>query len=215
LSNILLYGRIILSVDHHPLWLPHVVMVHPAVVATVVLIMVVVVDAVMVGPTTVAPPTMTSGPFIEACYGVSEVCLKIGHTTNNCWHRFEEDYVPDQHTAATASSLGANQCWYTDSGATGHIIGDLDRLMMHDPYIGHDQVHAANRIAMDITHIGTSIIPTTTLPLTLNNVLHVPSAHKNLIYVHRFTIDNDTFIEFHPYFFLIKDRKMKKVLLHG
>jgi hypothetical protein len=28
-------------------------------------------------------------------------------------------------------------------------------------------------------------------------------------------LDNDTFIEFHPYFFFIKNRKMKKVLLHG
>jgi hypothetical protein len=86
---------------------------------------------------------------------------------------------------------------------------------MHDPYTGHDQVHVANGSGMDIIRIGTSIIPTTTRPLTLTNVLHVPSAHKNLIFVHRFTLDNDTFIEFHPCFFLIKDRKMKKVLLHG
>jgi hypothetical protein len=67
---------------------------------------------------------------------------------------------------------------------------------------------------MDITRIGTSIIPTNTRPLTLMNVLHVPSAQNNLIYVHRFTLDNDTYIEFHPYFFFIKDQKTKKVLLH-
>jgi hypothetical protein len=72
---------------------------------------------------------------------------------------------------------------------------------MHDPYTGHDQVHAANGSGMYITRIGTFIIPTTTLPLTLTNVLHVPSANKNLIYVHHFTLDNDTFIEFHPFFF--------------
>jgi hypothetical protein len=87
--------------------------------------------------------------------------------------------------------------------------------MMHDPYTGHDQVHVANGSGMDITCIGTSIIPTTTRPLILTNVLHVPSAHKNRIFVHRFTLDNDTCIEFHPYFFFIKDRKRKKVLLHG
>jgi hypothetical protein len=38
-----------------------------------------------------------------------QVCLKIGHTTNNCWHRFEEDYVPNQRTAAVASSLSTDQ----------------------------------------------------------------------------------------------------------
>jgi hypothetical protein len=105
--------------------------------------------------------------------------------------------------------------WYIDSGATDHIIGDLNKLTMHEPYTGADQIHAANGSGMNITRIGTSIIPTPTHNLSLNNVLHVPSAHKNLVSVHRFTLDNDTFIEFHPYFFLIKDRKMKQVLLRG
>jgi hypothetical protein len=49
----------------------------------------------------------------------------------------------------------------------------------------------------------------------LNNVLHIPSTQKNLISVHHFTLDNATFTEFHPYFFLIKDQKMRKVLLHN
>jgi hypothetical protein len=67
---------------------------------------------------------------------------------------------------------------------------------------------------MNITHIGNSIIPTPTRNLALNNVLHAPATNKNLIFLHRFTLDNDTFIEFHPYFFLIKDQKMRKVLMH-
>jgi hypothetical protein len=41
--------------------------------------------------------------------------------------------------------------------------------------------------------------------LVLNIVLHVPAATKNLISVHKFTLDNDMFIEFHPFYFLIKD----------
>jgi hypothetical protein len=106
---------------------------------------------------------------------------------------------------AAASSTSADLAWYMDSGATDYITSDLDHLTMHNPYTGHDQVHAANGSGLDITRIGTFIIPTITHPLTLTNVLHVPSANKNLICVHRFTLDNDTFIEFHPYFFLIKD----------
>jgi hypothetical protein len=85
---------------------------------------------------------------------------------------------------------------------------------MHDHYPGNDQIHAANGTVMNITRIGKTIIPTFHRDLALDNVLHVPSTHKNLIPVHRFTLDNDTFIEFHPYFFLIKDRKMRKVLQH-
>jgi hypothetical protein len=102
-----------------------------------------------------------------------------------------------------------------DSGATDHITGDLDQLTMHDDYVGTDQIHAANAKGMDITHIGKIIIPTPCRNLVLDNVLHVPASHKNLISVHRFTLENDTFIEFHPYFFLSKDRKTRKVLLHG
>jgi hypothetical protein len=77
---------------------------------------------------------------------------------------------------------------------------------MHDPYCGNDQIHAANGLGMNIARVGNSIIPTPTRDLTLNNVLHVLSYHKNLISVHRFTHDNDTFIKFHPLFH-IKDRK--------
>jgi hypothetical protein len=86
---------------------------------------------------------------------------------------------------------------------------------MHDPYTGTDQIHATNGSGMAITRIGTSLIPTSDRDLVLNNVLHVPATHKNLISIHHFTLDNNTFIEFHPYFFFIKDKKTKKVLLHG
>jgi hypothetical protein len=63
---------------------------------------------------------------------------------------------------------------------------------------------------MDINYIGNSVIPSTFHPLHLNHVLHVPRAHKYSI--HHFNLDNHTFIELHPYFFLIKDRVTKRVL---
>jgi hypothetical protein len=131
-----------------------------------------------------------------------------------CWYRYEVDSTTKLRTAALASSAITDNNWYTDSGAIDHITRDLDKLTMHDAYCGNDQIHAVNRSGMDITHIGNSIIPTPTRNLALNNVLHVPATNKNLIFIHRFTLDNDTFIEFHPYFFLIKDQKMRKVLMH-
>jgi uncharacterized membrane protein YgcG len=143
-----------------------------------------------------------------------QVCDKVGHTAKNCWYRYDDD-APAQRNAALASSSDVNNNWYTDSSATNHITGDFDKLTMHDNYSGNDQIHTANGSGMDITRIGNSIIPTPRRNFVLHNVLHVPSTHKNLIFVHRFTLDNDTFIEFHSYFFLIKDRKTRKVLLHG
>ena len=45
--------------------------------------------------------------------------------------------------------------------------------------------------------------------------LHVPSASKNLLSVHCIAIDNHVFLEFHPFFFLIKDQATKKILYRG
>jgi hypothetical protein len=144
-----------------------------------------------------------------------QVCSKFGHTAKTCWYRYEYDSTIESHTACLTSSSDVGNSWYTNSDATDHITRYLDNLTMHDTNGGHDQIHAANGSSMNIAHICTSIIPTPTRSLALNNVLHIPSTHKNLISIHRFTLDNDTFIEFHPYFFLIKDQKMRKILLHG
>jgi hypothetical protein len=36
-----------------------------------------------------------------------QMCFKKGHTAAECWHRFEEDYIPDEkHVAAATSSHG-------------------------------------------------------------------------------------------------------------
>jgi hypothetical protein len=113
------------------------------------------------------------------------------------------------------SGPDTDNAWYMDSGVTDHITGELDQLTMHEPYTGIDQIHAANDSGMAITRIGTSFIPTFDCDLVLNKVLHVPSTHKKLISVHRFTLDNYTYIEFHLFFFLIKDQKMRQVLLQG
>jgi hypothetical protein len=78
---------------------------------------------------------------------------------------------------------------------------------MHDAYTDSNQIHAVNGTGMKISHVGTSIIPTTSHNHVLNNVLHVPTAHKNIIYVHKFTLDNDMFIEFQSFYILIKDKK--------
>jgi hypothetical protein len=67
---------------------------------------------------------------------------------------------------------------------------------------------------MRITLIGNSTLYTTRV-LSLKTVLHVPSSHKNLISIHPFTRDNHAFVEYHPYFFLVKDPTTRKVLLRG
>jgi hypothetical protein len=128
-------------------------------------------------------------------------------------HRFEEDYVPKPHTTADTSSV-LDHHWYTDSDATDHITGDLDKLTMHDNYTSSDQIRARNGIGMDITRIGKTIIPTSHYNLALNNVLHVPSTEKILFPFIGLLLIMIHLLNF-THIFLIKDRKTRKVLLHG
>lgn len=86
---------------------------------------------------------------------------------------------------------------------------------MRDDYSGNDQIHTASGTGMEIQQIGQSIVRFPDHKFLLNNVLYAPKPSKNLIFVHRFTTDNDAFVEFHPNFFLVKDRATKRVLLRG
>jgi hypothetical protein len=171
-----------------------------ALAASRVLVALVTVPAVVVAAALVAAAMQETGGA-PTTRPLCQVCRKIGHTTDNCWHQFDEEYMPEPRTAGSATaSYDTDPNWYTDSGAPDHITGELDKLTMHDCYNGNDQIHVANGAGMEISRIGKSIVPTPSRNFVLNNVLHVPTAHKNLISVHRFTLDNNTFIEFHPYF---------------
>jgi histone deacetylase 1/2 len=157
-----------------------------------------------------------------------QLCERPGHTIHYCWHRFNKKFVPpspgvgrsrspgpQKSVSSIAPTYGVDTNWYLDSGATDNITNDLERLSTHDRYNGHDQVHAANGKGMRISHIGNSIVHTPQRDFSIKNVLHVPSANKNLISIHQFTSANDVFLEFHPNFFYIKDVGTKNLLLQG
>lgn len=86
---------------------------------------------------------------------------------------------------------------------------------MHDKYQGHDQVHNANGEGMKIDHIGHAIVTTPFRDIHLRNVLHAPETSKNLLSVHCIAIDNRVYLEFHPYFFLIRDEVTRNILYRG
>jgi hypothetical protein len=64
---------------------------------------------------------------------------------------------------------------------------------------------------MNINRIGKASVSTPNCNLNLNNVIHVPSAQMNLIYVHRLTADINVFLEFHLDFFLSRIKPRGKL----
>jgi hypothetical protein len=121
---------------------------------------------------------------------------------SDCWWRHGDDTddeldrnVKEVHAAAYCIDTN----WLLDSGATNHITGALNKLTVHDKYNGRDRVHTADGNGMHISHIGHSVLHTPSRPLHLKNILHVPSASKNLLSIHRLALDNHVFLEFHPF----------------
>ena len=159
-----------------------------------------------------------------------QLCERTGHTVHNRWYRFNRKYVPPSNgvggarqpgsstqksVSSAVPSYGIDSNWYMDSGSTDHITSELDKLTTRERYHGGDQILAADGKGMSISHIGKSIIRTPKRDFSFNNILHVPSAQKNLVSVQKFTTDNDVFLEFHPTFFCVKDLHTKNLLLQG
>jgi hypothetical protein len=93
-----------------------------------------------------------------------QVCGKIGHSALDFWYRFDESYISDYNNsksdAAATHGYGVDTNWYTDSVATDHITGELDKLTTKDKYKGNNQILTANGTGMDICNIDHAVINT-------------------------------------------------------
>jgi hypothetical protein len=146
--------------------------------------------------------------------GVLSGMLKKGHAATECWHRFDENYVANEKLVGAAyNSYDVDANWYTDIDVSDHITSNLEKLSVCEKYKGNDQIHTASSAGMKISHIGHTIVPTSSRYIRLNNVCHVLDAAKNLVYVHRLSQDNFVFLEFHPDYFLVTDQVTKNTIL--
>jgi hypothetical protein len=115
----------------------------------------------------------------------------------------------------SAPAHGPDLNWYPESDATHHVTFDMKNLnFKSEEFHGPDQVRIGNGKGLSIHHIGHTRLFSPTLHFDFLNVLHVPQISKNLLSVHKFTYDTNTFFEFHPNYFLLNDRRSKKLLLH-
>ena len=101
--------------------------------------------------------------------------------------------------------------WIVNFGASHHVTSQLSNLSLPQSYEGPDDIVIGDGSGLQITHIGSMYLS----PFTLNDVLCVPSIHKNLIFVPKFFRSNKTSIEFFPSYFLVKDLRTRKPILQG
>jgi histone deacetylase 1/2 len=122
---------------------------------------------------------------------------------------------PEKSVGAAYGSYGVDTNWYTNSGATDHISGEMEKLHVRDRYNGNERIHTVSGSAMDIHHIGHSVIHTPSHDLHLKNILHVPEATKSLVSTSHLAHGNHAFVEYWPNSFFVKDQDTKEVLLQG
>jgi hypothetical protein len=92
---------------------------------------------------------------------ICHLCKKIGHNMTRCWKRFDWNFT-DEKTGNNTNGPGYNvdTVWYSDIGATNHIMIELDKLVMREKYSRQEQINAANGGGMQITHVGHSTLST-------------------------------------------------------
>jgi len=91
----------------------------------------------------------------------------------------------------------------------------LTNLLVHSEYDGTDEVVIGDGSGLRVSHIGSLVFHSLTRAFQLKDTLCVPSIRKNLISVHHFTTQNNVFLEFHPFYFLVKDQITGAILFKG
>jgi hypothetical protein len=146
---------------------------------------------------------------------ICQAYLKPGHTAKKCNYRFDHAYQVEHATPTayiTAPHYSPDQSRY-DMGSTNHLKDELSNMNLKaEGYTGFEQIRAGNGKGMEIHHTSLAFLPSAYKNFSLKALLHVPQIEKNLISVNQFTKDNNVFIEFHPYYFCVKDLRIRSLL---
>ncbi|XP_076904997.1 uncharacterized protein LOC143560609 [Bidens hawaiensis] len=96
--------------------------------------------------------------------------------------------------------------WNMDMGASSHITSDPGNisspcLLPPGPiFVGNGQI-------LPVNGSGNGLYTLPNRTYKLNNIVHSPCVTKDLLYVRKFTIDNQVSVEFDPFGFSLKDLK--------
>ncbi|KAM2171732.1 hypothetical protein ACFX1R_036784 [Malus domestica] len=167
----------------------------------------------------------TTTGFIMEC----QIYGKRRHSALDCFHKANYTYQ-GQPPLSSLSAMNAQQTsqvlppnsWIVDSGASHHMIADINALNQVASYQGSDNITIGNGSSLPITHIGSTTIHIVDRSLVLSKVLHVPNIARNLLLVKQLCVDNNSwFICDECEFFVqdkktrVQDKKTREVVYHG
>ena len=100
-----------------------------------------------------------------------------------------------------------------DSRATHHFTPKFGNLIDPCVFISEQQTMVGNGKSIGISHIGNAMIFSPLKPIHLKHVLHTTQILKQLISVTKLYFNNQTFVEFYPSHFLVKDQASRRLFL--
>ena len=133
----------------------------------------------------------------------------MGHIAKSCLQFHSQNVSINCATTFT----GNDKNWLLDSTASHNITGDISNLSIHSEYDGIDEVILGDGSGLAVSHIGSLALHSPHRTFTLHDTLCVPNLCKNLISMHHLTKQNDVFVEFQPFYFLVKDKITGAILL--
>jgi hypothetical protein len=140
-----------------------------------------------------------------------QLCDQLGHTAKTCSKHNSSDFSAN----CVASSKSKDSKWLVDSAASHNMTTNLSNLSIQSEYDGTDEVVFGDGSGLQVSHIGSLSFISHTRIFHFKDTLCVPEIKKKLIYVHHFTKQNNVYLEFHPSYFLVKDRITGATLLKG
>ena len=123
--------------------------------------------------------------------------------------------TPQANLTNTGPSQGNSNTWYPDSGSTHHVTHNPHNIQTPIIYTRPDQLYVGNGQGLHISSTGSSLLQSNRSQFKLNDIFHVPAITKHLLSIHKFTLDNNVYVEFHPNFCVVKDIQTQQPLVKG
>ena len=133
-----------------------------------------------------------------------QICDQLGHTAKS----YPQLHSQNASINYATTSTGKDKNWLLDSAASHNITSDLSNLSIHSEYDGIDEVILGDGSDLAMSHIGSLALHSPHRTFTLRDTLCVPNLCRNFISVHHLTKQNNVFVEFHPFYFLVKGKIM-------
>ncbi|GAA0157668.1 hypothetical protein LIER_14888 [Lithospermum erythrorhizon] len=143
-----------------------------------------------------------------------QICGMYNHEALDCNERFNHAYASTKlHKSLVAMHIdkSSSTVRYPDSGASGHMTGDISLLHSLTPYTGTTKVMIGNGVLLPISYIGTASI----YSLNLYDVFLAPDLTKNLISIQKLCSNNNRIVQFSQSGFSVKDPMTMKTLLQS